>query len=218
MKDAPMQVFRVLTAVVAWLTLVLQYWSLMAAASGGGPYDPDPIARTINFFSFFSIISTILVGMAMTLPALAPNGAWGRFWACTSVRAGIAVYIVIVGTVYVLVLRRTWQPQGLQIYTDAALHYVVPVLYVCDWLVFVPKGALQPKDAFTWLQFPSGYAIWTLAHGALTGFYPYPFVNVTSLGYAATLLNIAGFVVAFLTLGLVVVGIDRLIWRSVHKP
>jgi hypothetical protein len=60
------------------------------------------------------------------------------------------------------------------------------------------------------------YTAWTLIHGALTGWYPYPFVDVIKLGYEQTLVNIVGLVVAFLSLDFVLVAIDRLIAQLRH--
>ncbi len=42
------------------------------------------------------------------------------------------------------------------------------------------------------LLFPLAYGAWTLAHGAATGWYPYPFVDVVDLGYLRVLANIVG--------------------------
>ena len=48
---------------------------------------------------------------------------------------------------------------------------------------------------------PIAYMIYTFAHGTMTGFYPYPFVNVDRLGLGTVLLNAVG-----VTLLLVAVG------------
>lgn len=207
-----MQQFRIGVAGLAWLAVILQYW-LMVTAAGHDPFHPDVGARTVNFFSFFTIQSSILVALAMTLPSLAPGSALDRFFSRPSVRSAIALYIVIVCSVYYLLLRQLTHPQGLAFYCDAVLHYAIPLLYVVDWMAFVPKGVLHPKHAMTWLIYPSCYAVWTLGHGALSGFYPYPFINVTTLGYPTALMNVAGFVVAFFSLGLVIVGVDWLLGR-----
>jgi hypothetical protein len=38
-------------------------------------------------------------------------------------------------------------------------------------------------------RLPLGYAVYSLIHGAVTGFYPYPFINVGELGYDKMFLN-----------------------------
>lgn len=56
-----------------------------------------------------------------------------------------------------------------------------------------------------------GYAAFSLLHGAVTGFYPYPFLEVRQLGYERVLLNMGVLTAAFAVLGLILVGIDRLL-------
>ena len=43
----------------------------------------------------------------------------------------------------------------------------------------------------------------------MTGYYPYPFINVAEFGYDKILINMAVLVLVFLGLGLALIGIDR---------
>ena len=52
-----------------------------------------------------------------------------------------------------------------------------------------------------WLAWPLGYAAYALLRGAATGFYPYPFVDVPSLGMGRVLGNVAGLCIVFLATG-----------------
>ena len=61
------------------------------------------------------------------------------------------------------------------------------------------------------MLYPVGYAAFSLLHGAVTGFYPYPFLEVRQLGYERVLLNMGLLTAAFAVLGLILVGIDRLL-------
>jgi hypothetical protein len=54
---------------------------------------------------------------------------------------------------------------------------------------------------------PVLYAGWTLLHGAVAGWYPYPFLDVAQLGYARALVDMA-FVVL---LALALLGLFRLL-------
>lgn len=206
-----MRVYRAVLAVVAWAALVWQYGLMVE-----GQPAAEIAARTVNFFSFFTILTNLLCALALTLPLIAPDGV-GRFWVRPVVRGMITVCIAIVMIVYHLLLRTTWDPQGAQKVVDYTLHYIVPAAFVLDWLLFVPKGALRWSAAFVWLAYPLVYGLWTLAHGAMSGFYPYPFMDVDALGYPAVLVNMAGLVFAFLLPGLILVGLDRLMGRIARK-
>jgi hypothetical protein len=59
------------------------------------------------------------------------------------------------------------------------------------------------------IAFPLAYAAYSLIHGALTDFYPYPFLDVSELGYERVLINMAGLVGVFAALGLLLIAIGR---------
>lgn len=202
-------IFRVIAAAIGWFALGLQYWLLMT-----GDIGPGPLGRTVNFFSYFTILINIVAALALTLPWLAPHSAVGRFFRAPTVRTAIATYIIVVGTTYFLILRHLWAPQGWAFVADASLHYLMPVLFVLDWLLFVPKGTLKFTDALAWLPFPLAYMLWTFAYGALSGFYPYPFVDVSKLGYGRVAANALGLFAVFLALSLVMIAIDRFCGRA----
>jgi hypothetical protein len=130
-----------------------------------------------------------------------------------AVRTAITGYIIIVGVVYYALLQGLGPRQGLALYLEYVLHYVTPPLFVLDWLLFVPRGETAWKVGFESLGYPAAYLVWTLVHGAATGWYPYPFVDVSELGYPRMLVNSAGLVLAFLALELLLVALDRALWR-----
>lgn len=198
--------YRSIAGLIGWSALILQY-VLMA---GGQP--PAAVAeRTVNYFSFFTILSNLLVAMALSAPAAARWSGLARWWLKPVVRGAIALYIAVVMAIYHLLLRQIWDPQGWQLVADVTLHYLMPVLYLIDWLVFAPKVRLAWRAAVWWLAFPTLYGLWSLIHGAVSGWYPYPFLDVGVLGYPRTLGNMAAMVLAFLVPGLGVVALDRLL-------
>jgi hypothetical protein len=202
------RLYRAVFACVGWFAVALQYGVTVSE-------NPDSSAGelTLNFFSYFTILSNILVALALTAPVVAPNSRPGRWFAGEGVRAAMAMYIVVVGVVYHFLLAPTWNPQGLALLGNSLLHYVMPAAFVLDWLLFAPKGRLNWKDPAKWLVFPLVYGGWTLIHGALSGWWPYPFVDVGALGLGRVLLNFVGLLIFFLIVGLIVVAIDRTFGR-----
>lgn len=207
------QAYRMAAAAIGWFALGLQYVLIVKYKTDG-----DLIAAAIRFVSFFTLLSNVLVALAMTLPWLAPETRLGRFFLAPGVRTAILLYIVIVAAIYHVLLRKLYDPQGWDLVADTIEHIVAPTLYVIDWFLFVPKGTLKFRSAFVWLAFPIGYAAYTLIHGALTGFYPYPFIDESELGYDKMLLNMTGLTVVFAGLGLVLVGVDRGLGRIKRQP
>ncbi len=192
--------------ILGWIALTLQYALVLTGTLGANSF-----TRSINFFSYFTILTNILAALALTLPWLAPQSALGKFFARPTVRTAIAAYIIIVMAIVYFVLRHLTTFQGWNLAADLLLHYVMPVLFVIDWLFLVPKQTLRLKDTIFWLAFPVIYLAWTFIHGAFSGFYPYPFLNGAELGNARVLLNEAGLLVIFLVLGFVLVSGGRLL-------
>ena len=197
--------YRVVVSALGWFAIILQYWLIASTRSG-----PDLVAWTINYFSFFTTIGNILVALAMTLPWLAPRSRLAQWLLRRSVRTVIVAYIIVVGLVYHLMLRNLYNPQGWRLACVIILHYVIPPLFIIDWLAFVQKRDLSWKILFGALALPVLYVAWTLVHGAFTGFYPYPFINVARFGYAQVLMTIGAMIAAFVGLVLGLVGVGRL--------
>lgn len=203
-----MRLYAGILAAAGWFALALQLALLLRVNAGTGIGTAESIVR---FLSYFTILTNILASLALTGTML---GHRGTFFSRPSVQTAIASYITIVGLVYFLILRHLWAPEGPQWLADTLLHYAMPALYVLFWLLFVPKGTLEWRDSFRWLLFPLCYVIYALAHGALSGFYPYPFIDASKLGYGRVFLNSAGMFVAFVIAGLAYVALSKLLARN----
>jgi hypothetical protein len=200
--------YRAAAGAFTAICVVMQYWLLLR-----GETFADMAASSVKFFSFFTILTNLLAAVALLLPLIAPHSGVGRFLTRPNVRTAITGYIIIVGTVYYLLLSGLSQQQGWRIFFEYMLHYVTPPLFVLDWLLFVPKRDVDWRVVLGSLWYPLVYLVWTLLHGAVTGWYPYPFVDVADLGYPRALINIAGLVLAFLMLEAALVGIGRMLAR-----
>lgn len=150
-----------------------------------------------DFLSFFTILSNIVV----LLVAASTACGWPGFFVRPSVQAAAALYIFVVMLIYHAVLRSQWDPQGWVLIGTALLHYVVPILYLFWWVAFADKSALTADLPLKWLSFPVGFSGISLVRGAVTGWYPYSFLDVTDLGYAIALRNAVMIAMLFLLAG-----------------
>lgn len=76
----------------------------------------------------------------------------------------------------------------------------MPLLAVIGWVAFGPRGLTSARIAKLSLLFPLAWLAFTLIRGAVIHWYPYPFIDVTSIGYGKAVLNC--FWVTLLLLGL----------------
>lgn len=201
-------IYRVFAGLITLAAVCLQYWLLVRGLSG-----PAAVRSTIRFFSFFTILSNLIAASALLVPPLWPSSALGSFLARPSVRTGIAGYTVVVGVVYYLLLVGLSERAGLPLIVEHVLHAVTPPLFLLDWLMFVDKRALDWRAGVASLGFPLVYGAYTLAHGATTGWYPYPFLDVETLGYARVALNMVGLITAYLLLVVAMTFIGKRVGR-----
>lgn len=214
MSGAAVRLYRTAAALAGWLAVGLQYYTLVHDKTGAAF-----TSETIFFVSFFTIWTNVLVATAMTFTGLAPLSRPGRFFDRPGVRTALCVYIIIVAVIYHWLLSDLWNPKGLQLFADRLLHTAVPILFVLDWLIIVPKGRLSFAAVPLWLVIPLIYMAYTLVRGAAVAEYPYPFIDVVRLGYPTVILNIVGLSGVFIGVGVLLIVIDRklgLIQRADH--
>jgi|SRR5450432_1119038 hypothetical protein len=197
------QIYLTTGAIIGWYAVISQYYLLLVNRAASVP------ETLIRFFSYFTILTNILVALSFTILLLNPKSEWGNFFSRPKVLTAIAGYISFVGIAYNILLRHLWKPEGLQLVVNELLHSFIPILFVLYWLIFVPKAALQWKNTLPWMIYPIVYFLCVLVRGAWSGFYPYPFIDVNTLGYTHVLLNDAGLIIAFLLLSLLFVAIGK---------
>jgi hypothetical protein len=192
------RVFAALIAITALASLFAQYLvsdTLMGAPGWG--------AVLWRMAGYFTVLTNALVAVTFVLLLLRPTNvtaAWG---------AGLTLWISAVGAVYHVLLAGLWQPVGLAWWADQGLHSAVPVLVLIWWLSLADKAALRFHHALLWLLWPASYCAYALIRGGVSGFYPYPFVDVATLGTGQVAINIAALTLAFAAGGLALVALSR---------
>lgn len=122
--------------------------------------------------------------------------------------------IAMVGMIYHAVLADLQHLSGLDILTDLAFHSLVPLLTVAWWVVFGGTPGIVWRDVFWVLPWPVAYCAYALIRGAVSGFYPYPFIDLPALGWPALLANIVMLTAAFALAGAIFVAIAKARGRS----
>lgn len=200
-------------AAIGWVALLLQLavsMRMMMADGHGAPY------ALWRYLGYFTILTNLLVAAMHTRVAQHrwPGGPEPR----PSVITGVVLAIAVVGLVYEVLLSGRVPAMGPVWWTaDRLLHYAVPALTVLWWVRFVPVDALGFTDPLRWLIYPVAYLGYAMARGAVDGWYPYFFIDVGALGYAAALGNALALALGMLVAGLVVIALTRAL-RAVRSP
>lgn len=195
----PLRILAPLTAAVAWTSLLVQ----LPLSIQGGVARGDSVPRAVaDYFSFYTILTNLLVALVLTVPAVAPRGAAGRLLGHPLARWTAAAAILVVGIAYHLLLSDLYDPTGVAALTDLGFHYVVPVLYTLTWVLALPLPATdRPGRAIAVLcAYPVAYFAYLLGRGAVVGSYPYFFVDAGVLGVLGAFRNALGLLAVHLLL------------------
>lgn len=194
-----------LAAAIGWAGLALQYWLIVQAM---GPGD-----GSWRFLAFFTILANI--GAALIATAVARGRQSGL--ASPKAKFAAATSVALVGIVYSLWLRSTWDPQGLQKLADIALHDAVPVLFVGMWLAGLHEQ-LKWRDIIWALVPPLLYCGYALARAAADSFHPYWFLNPATQTPGEMVTSIAVLLAAVAVIAGVLLTIDHWIDDVQDEP
>lgn len=141
----------------------------------------------IRFFSFFTILTNTLVALYFTNKITKNLSIFKKRGALTAITS----FILIVGLVYQIILRATWNPTGLQLIVDELLHTLIPFYMLIYWLLYAESSNFKLKPILPWLAYPIIYIVCIMLRGEFSGFYPYPFLNVSKIGFQQSIINIS---------------------------
>lgn len=184
--------------------------------------------------SYYTIQSNLLVLALFVVLAirtwrdLRNAGVSGTSTCSPHVKGAVMLTITVTLLVYHFMLVPTmftmhpeYRPFTLQ---DVLVHYFTPLMALCDWLLFDPKGRFRWFDPLLWLSLPFAYLIFAFVRAQLLSEpfpggsrYPYFFMDVDQLGWgvAPWLLGLS---VGLLALGYLIYGVDRGLGALARRP
>ncbi len=191
------RLLRVLRGAVATLILIAILYQLILAIDSG--------VNLLNFFSFFTIQSNIIAFFVLISLALsfAPKSKTDHA-KISYFRGAATLYMTITGLVYFFLLRDV-DVQISNQWVNIVLHYLAPAFLLADWILNPPdkeKAVITFRKALAWLAYPLLYLVYSLFRGAITGWYPYPFIN-PSLNDGYIGVAITSLIITFSATGLV---------------
>lgn len=163
--------------------------------------------RPTEYFTFFTITSCLLTGLALTISGLRVLRNQPETKFLTLFRLTMAASMVIVGVIYNLLLTDSVDERDIgydwPVIPNLILHTYMPILVFLEWLIIRTAVPLKLNTAFWVLVYPLTWLAFSITRGFATGWWPYWFID-PQYGYPVMLqwiLTIAAFFV-FLALGL----------------
>lgn len=201
------RLWHVATCGIAVFALVTQLVLVIVGASV--LVEENPLAlpeRLARLAGYFTIQANLLVAISTFGLARDPRRD-GRVWRVLRL-AGL-VGIIVTGIVHWFLLRPLLDLTGWSALCDLLLHVAVPLLAVTGWLVFGPRPRVTLGSVLWTVAWPAVWLAYTLVRGAVTGFYPYPFLDIAVQGAAAVALACLGVTGLILVVALLVWLADR---------
>lgn len=211
-----------INALVAWAGCGLQFflsaWGVYpntnTVPSLLGNDTQGALGRIFDYFTYFTILSNILVAVILTMLFLNPlrDGKVFRV-----LRLDTVLMITVTGVVYNLVLAADSKNVGWQVVANSLEHQITPILTVLVWLIVGPRGWVNLRTIAWAFALPIGWLVYALIRGAIIGAYPYPFLDVVRFGYGTVFINVLGIIVFALVILLILWGVDKAITRLTRR-
>jgi hypothetical protein len=181
----------VTAAMIAQLVLIVQGGS--DANSAPAHVQVPLVWRLLRFFSYFTVQSNLLVLAGAATLVLDPDRD-GRVWRV--LRLDGLLGILVTGIIFSAVLAPIVHVTGLAHWINLAFHYFSPIWTLLGWLVFGPRPRIRTATLAGALLWPLAWVIYTFGHGAISRWYPYPFLDAGLHGYGVAIRNTCFVIVA----------------------
>ncbi len=225
--------FRIAAAVVASSGVVAGLLVNIDRAMREGQDRSDVLA---NYFSMFTIVSSILCVIVLLAAARwtwRHPGTSPEPFGIAMALAAVTGPLLLLGIVFNVLLRgmpsaiAATDPDWvafLDSWATETLHVVVPLYFVLDVLFADRRRALPWSSLLVILSYPLAWTVYTMVRGERVAnpdgsapwWYPYGFLDPHTAGYASAFTYIGGIFVAFLVVGVAIIGIGR--YRARHIP
>lgn len=183
------------------------------------PWQPaSPIGRIIFYYSFFTVLSNIMLALSCLILTFKPNCSNLLF---NVIRLNGLVGVLITMIVYNLMLRGIHRPPTVLLqFANESLHVVIPLLGLISWLIYGPFYRIQLKVIVCAFLTLLTYGVYIFMRGYYTNLYPYPFINVNRVGYENAFIAVIAIAVLFVCLVLLLKAVEfirlKLKYQIIH--
>lgn len=184
---------------LGWFSLIAQYIIFVKNS------ESNFLVTNLKFFTYFTILSNLMVTLFYSFYLFYKKSQFISY----ATQITIAIYITIVAIVYNCILRFIWNPTGLSKILDELLHVINPVLFIIIWFKNNNRYQIPYRYIFKILIFPLFYLTSVLILGFFIKHYPYPFLDVNTIGYKVVLLNSVGVTILFVLTSIVFIYISN---------
>jgi hypothetical protein len=207
------RIYRIIFALNGWSAMLILWYSAVVDR----PDSTSALAAVIQTFRYYTVQSNLLVLIWLTVAIVYWNRPRKHFLLKPMYRGAFTVYITVTFVIFATLLQSLVSPQGIDAYLNAITHYVTPLAFIVDWILFERKQSYLWRYALYWLIYPLAYLVFSQIYGRLTGNYLYPFLNFPQLGWGGLAAWVAILCAVFLIFSGLYIGVNRF-WGISDDP
>ena len=193
--------FAKLGLILGATAIVITFYTNIIDEMGEGRTLLGAVAHYFSFYTNWTNILLLLIYFDVFF-------GWTKLSSPVNCVTGLSS-IIMVMIVYHLLLSDTHYPQGIEVITNIIKHYISPVLFTLFWFTSRHIGALRWGDLYKFLFFPMAFLVFTYVKAAITGEYPYDFLNYSLNGFSGVAPIIGAIVVLILILSTIAIFYDN---------
>ncbi|WP_425309022.1 Pr6Pr family membrane protein [Ammonicoccus fulvus] len=195
---------RVVRIVVAVAILAALVTNTVEAVLGISDTTP------IRLWSYFTLQSNLVLAVIFLIGAFVAQDRLPAWW--DTARGGAAFYMTMTGIIYVVLIAPPEEFLSWSLsWTGIVQHRIGPWAAFLDWALVWMTAKAGWKRPLSWLVYPILFLIAAMVRGAITGWYPYHFLDPLQAGGWGGVATLTGVVViAFLVMAVVMHLVGRL--------
>lgn len=170
-------------AIFGWLIIAIRLYLRIVQS------EFTAFESTIQFFSYFTILTNLLVTIYCTNQLFKTDKQNNSIFDRPEALTALTAFILIVGAVYHIALKPIWNPEGLTMILSEIHHTIVPLGVLILWIISIKEDVDELGQLVKWMLYPIAYITFVLIRGSFSNYYPYPFLDVQSLGIQKVIMN-----------------------------
>ena len=170
--------FRIITCIICWISILFMvipsiYNAILSANLEG-----------IGFmFSTYTFQSNLWVVLWLTIALFYTKKEEKPFILSPIVRGAVTLYITVTLIIFAVLLQIFYVPTApLEIIVNILAHYLVPIMFIIDWVLTQKDEEYEKKYALYWLIYPFSYLGYSVIVELTTGVNIYYFISINRYG------------------------------------
>ena len=158
-----------------------------------------------EYFSYFTIQSAMITIVVLAVGGVMAFRMHADTVLYTTIRVSVLAYAVVTAGVYNGLLRGI-PDEGYVVsaWPGEIMHVWIPLFVLLDWLLSPGRPALRWTALRIVVIYPLAWVAFTLVRGAVTAWFPYPFLEFSTgfVSVALYIVAIAAFIIGIASLGI----------------